>query len=220
MHYMFQIGRKLDRSFEGKASNLVDCCKKSAVKPVSLVASHFPGERRKPETGAYPSAISGFEQGHEETIMGSKMKFSCIKELRYLSLTYGGAFNGQSYGEFHNIGSITMFADYIVPEVLQQLLSARYSSSLSHVIIDNTSEIALGSEEEIELRDCAVYAAEKIREFIHKNNGNYVQYIAYLLIVQVTLNNSFDSVLNKLIFVCKLAFCPVFGWNVMFVVGV
>lgn len=38
-----KVGFELERSFDGKASNLVESCGKSAVKLVALIAQHFPG---------------------------------------------------------------------------------------------------------------------------------------------------------------------------------
>lgn len=84
-----------------------------------------------------------------------------------------GAFKGQDYGEFNDIGSITMFADYIVPAVLEQLGVLRYSPSLSN-LIESKKEICSGSEEEVELRACCVYAVEKIRDLVTKTSGKQV----------------------------------------------
>ena len=38
-----KVGYELERSFDGKASNLVESCAKSAVKLVAFIARHFPG---------------------------------------------------------------------------------------------------------------------------------------------------------------------------------
>lgn len=38
-----KVGAELEKCFDGKASNLVDSCGKSAAKLVELVARHFPG---------------------------------------------------------------------------------------------------------------------------------------------------------------------------------
>lgn len=81
-----------------------------------------------------------------------------------------GAFKGQNYGEFHDIKSITIFADYIVPAVLRELGILKYGSNLS-CSIDSSSEIVPGSEEEVEIRACSVYAVEKMRELINKKFG-------------------------------------------------
>lgn len=78
-----------------------------------------------------------------------------------------GAFKGENYGEFYDIKSITIFADYIVPAVLRELGILKYESSLC-CSIDSNSEIVPGSEEEVEIRACSVHAVEKMRELINK----------------------------------------------------
>lgn len=92
-----------------------------------------------------------------------------------------GAFKGQGYGEFYDIGSITMFADYVVPAVLEQLGVLKYSSRLAN-IIETNNEISSGSEEEVELRACSVYAVEKMRELIRIKSGKQVRAVCSLLI--------------------------------------
>lgn len=67
-----------------------------------------------------------------------------------------------------------MFADYIVPAVLQQLGVLKYSSSLASTI-EASSEIVPGSEEEVELRACSVYAVEKMRELLNIKSGKQVR---------------------------------------------
>ncbi|CAN0921938.1 Queuosine salvage protein, partial [Linum grandiflorum] len=84
-----------------------------------------------------------------------------------------GAFKGQGYGDFHDITSITIFADYIVPAVLRELGVLTYHSDLANVV-DSHSEITAGSEEEVELRACSIYAAEKMRDLIQLKSGNPV----------------------------------------------
>eukprot|EP01018_Ginkgo_biloba_P037482 Gb_09644 [translate_table: standard] len=81
-----------------------------------------------------------------------------------------GAFKGQGYGAFHDIGSITIFADYIVPAVLRQLGVLTYSPSLA-TIVDGNRELASGTEEEVEIRACTIYAVEKMRELIGTKVG-------------------------------------------------
>lgn len=90
-----------------------------------------------------------------------------------------GAFKGQSYGEFNDIGSITIMADYIIPAVLRQLGVLTYSSTLASTIEAN-SEIGPGSEEEVELRACSVHAVEKMRELISMKLGKQVWLIFFV----------------------------------------
>ncbi|KAL8099265.1 uncharacterized protein LOC141685505 [Apium graveolens] len=148
-----EVGFELEKSFEGKASKLVESCGKSAEKLVALVTRFFPGFR---DHTVY--------KGHQVFL---------YKRAQIFAADLWGAFKGKSYGEFQDIGSITMFADYIVPAVLQQLGVLRYSSSLASMI-ERGAELCSGSEEEIELRACSIYAVEKMREVLHKKVGKQV----------------------------------------------
>ncbi|KAH7533058.1 hypothetical protein FEM48_Zijuj04G0089600 [Ziziphus jujuba var. spinosa] len=84
-----------------------------------------------------------------------------------------GAFQGQGYGEFNDIRSITIMVDYIVPAVLQQLGMLKYSSKLAKLIVAN-NEIDSGSEEEVKLWTCSIYAMERMKELISKKSGKQV----------------------------------------------
>ncbi|PKI71297.1 queuosine salvage protein-like [Punica granatum] len=153
LRLLHEVGVELERSFGGKASNLVESSGKSAVKLVALVTRHFPGFR---DHSIY--------KGHQIFL---------YKRAQIFAADLWGAFKGQGYGELHDIGAITIFADYIVPAVLRQLGVLKYSSALASTIEAN-SEIASGSEEEVELRACSVYAVEKMRELLSKKLGKQV----------------------------------------------
>ncbi|GAB2282700.1 hypothetical protein Dimus_017238 [Dionaea muscipula] len=148
-----EVGNELEKSFGGKASILVSASGKSAVKLVGLLTSHFPGFR---DHSIY--------KGHQVFL---------YKRAQIFAADLWGAFKGQGYGEFSDIGSITMFADYIVPAVLRSLGVLRYSSSLSD-IIESSHEIGSGSEQEVELRACCIYAVEKMRDLIRIKSGKQV----------------------------------------------
>ncbi|KAH9663915.1 Queuosine salvage protein [Citrus sinensis] len=147
---LHEVGFELERNFGGKASNLVELCGKSAAKLVALVTRHFAGFR---DHSVY--------KGHQVFL---------YKRAQIFVADLWGAFKGQGYGEFYDIGSITMFADYVVPAVLEQLGVLKYSSRLAN-IIETNNEISSGSEEEVELRACSVYAVEKMRELIRIKSG-------------------------------------------------
>ncbi|KAK4393458.1 Queuosine salvage protein [Sesamum angolense] len=156
---MHEVGFELERSFDGKASKLVESCEKSAAKLVALITSHFPGFR---DHTVY--------KGHQIFL---------YKRAQIFAADLWGAFKGQGYGEFNDIESVTMFADYIVPAVLQQLGVLKFSPSLANMIESNR-EISSGSEEEVELRACSVHAVEEIRELINRKSGKQVP-MSYLL---------------------------------------
>lgn len=84
-----------------------------------------------------------------------------------------GAFRGQGYGEFKDVSSLTIMADYIVPAMLRQLGILKYSPTLASTI-DASGEIGPGTEEEVELRACSIHAVEKMRELISVKSGRQV----------------------------------------------
>lgn len=90
-----------------------------------------------------------------------------------------GAFRGQVYGEFKDISSLTIMADYIVPAMLRQLGILKYSPTLASTI-DASGEIGPGTEEEVELRACSIHAVEKMRELISVKSGRQVRSLLIL----------------------------------------
>lgn len=150
---MHEVGLELERSFGGEAANLVKSSGKSAVSLVALITKHFPGFR---DHSLY--------KGHQVFL---------YKRAQIFVADLWGAFKGKGYGNFYDISSITIFADYIVPAVLRQLGVLRYSSALSNSI-DSNDEIVSGSEEEVELRACSIHAVEKMRELMETKFGKQV----------------------------------------------
>ena len=58
------------------------------------------------------------------------------------------AFRGESYGKFVDIGKLTMFADYRVPQILVQLKVLEYSNELEKKIKEGVV-LEHGSVEEV-----------------------------------------------------------------------
>ncbi|WVZ66540.1 hypothetical protein U9M48_015744 [Paspalum notatum var. saurae] len=147
---LHEVGLELERSFGGQAANLVKSAGNSAAALIELITRHFPGFR---DHSLY--------KGHQVFL---------YKRAQIFVADLWGAFKGQSYGQFDDINSITIFADYIVPAVLRELGILKYGSNLS-CSIDSNSEIVPGSEEEVEIRACSIYAVEKMRDLISKKFG-------------------------------------------------
>ncbi|KAB5547889.1 hypothetical protein DKX38_011295 [Salix brachista] len=166
---LHEVGFELERSFGGKASNLVQSCGRSAAKLVATIASHFPDTLQGYLNNDSTMDVLGFRdhsvyKGHQIFL---------YKRAQIFAADLYGAFKGQGYGEFNDISSITIFADYIVPAMLWKLGVLKYSSALAS-IIESNKEIASGSEEEVELRACSIYAVEKMRDLISVKLGKQV----------------------------------------------
>ena len=77
------------------------------------------------------------------------------------------AFEEGGYGEFHDLDRLTIFADNMVPHVLRMDGILSYDEDLL-TRIEREELIPAGSEEEIEIRACAVHAAELIVRAINE----------------------------------------------------
>lgn len=71
------------------------------------------------------------------------------------------AFGGEGYGHFEDIDELTIFADNVVPNVLRVDGVLVYDPELA-ARIDRGELIPAGSPAEVEIRACAVHAAELI----------------------------------------------------------
>ncbi|RLM85249.1 UPF0553 protein-like [Panicum miliaceum] len=159
---LHEVGLELERSFGGQAANLVKSAGNSAATLIELITRHFPVQQLIGPClaiGLFPGSFT--LKGHQVFL---------YKRAQIFVADLWGAFKGQNYGEFHDINSITIFADYIVPAVLRELGILKYGSNLS-CSIDSNCEIVPGSEEEMEIRACSIYAVEKMRDLISKKFG-------------------------------------------------
>ena len=73
-----------------------------------------------------------------------------------------GRFGGQSYGTFRDLGALTIFADYKLPQMLRRFGALAYDDDLA-LRVDAREEIPPGSREEVEIRTATVWACELIR---------------------------------------------------------
>ena len=71
------------------------------------------------------------------------------------------AFDGKSFGAFDDVERLTIFADNLVPHVLRLDRVLVYDAGLVSRI-DAGELIAPGSEEEVEIRACALAAVERL----------------------------------------------------------
>ena len=74
-----------------------------------------------------------------------------------------GAFGGQGWGRYDDIGELTAFADYKLPQVLRELGILSYHPDLAERI-DRRQDLSAGSEEEIEIRAMTIWAAEALKK--------------------------------------------------------
>jgi hypothetical protein len=73
-----------------------------------------------------------------------------------------GALDGQGLGAFDDLGALTAFADYKVPQVLRRLGLLVYDDHLAG-LVDGRVELPPGSPEEVEIRAATIWGVEELR---------------------------------------------------------
>ncbi len=139
---LVELGEVLLRDFEGRPGRLVEAAGRSAVRLSGLLADRLASFR---DTAVYA---------------GREVWF--LKRAQILAADLHGAFEGRGWGAFRDMGALTAFADYKLPQVMRQLGILRYSPELA-ARVDRLEVLEPGSPEEVEIRACTVWAVEGIR---------------------------------------------------------
>ena len=147
--------------FHGLALNVVKQAMNSAAKLVDLMVAHFPGFR-------------------DQAVWKNRQVFFYKRAQIFVGdvwAAYGRQllpFGEQDHDRpaaFYDMGKLTMFADYRVPQQLRADKLLIVAPELSSAIEAGT-EIAPGSEEEVELRAGTVMAVEQLRDVMVSLGGS------------------------------------------------
>ncbi|XP_015416631.1 PREDICTED: UPF0553 protein C9orf64 homolog isoform X2 [Myotis davidii] len=138
-----ETGKILLEKFEGSFLNCVRKSEKSAQKLMHLVVENFPSYRD----------VTEFE--------GKRISF--YKRAQILVADTWSVLEGEGDGCFKDISSITMFADYRLPQVLVHLGALKYSEGLLEKLLKGEM-LSYGSRQEVEIRGCSLWCVELIRD--------------------------------------------------------
>jgi len=144
-----QTGGILAGKYNGQALNVVKTAKRSADKLVDLIVNDFPSFR-------------------DVTSFNGK-KIYILKRAQILAGDIWGALDGKGLGAFRDIGKLTCFADYKIPQILHYFGAIEYSPKLLKKIKAETL-IKAGSREEIEIRAGTIWAVEKIKQALPRQS--------------------------------------------------
>jgi Potential Queuosine, Q, salvage protein family len=133
---------------------LIDSANHSASRLVNLLVTHIP------------------DLNDTHPFHSKQVKFH--KRAQILVADLWAAFNGTSYGAFDDIDTLTMFADYRVPQMLHTLGCLWYSPRLESRI-KRKDELRSGEDVEIEIRGCSIWCVELIRREIGRRFGGEVE---------------------------------------------
>ncbi|XP_060559837.1 queuosine 5'-phosphate N-glycosylase/hydrolase-like isoform X2 [Ruditapes philippinarum] len=142
-----EAGRVLVEKYGGSVAKLVQRCGKSAQTMMKQVVKDFSSYRDETE----------FEG----------QKVAIYKRVQILIADIWACFEGQGYGEFHDIDTITMFADYRIPQALLYFGALQYSDELVEYL-KTPHLLKSGDRYEVEIRGCSIWATELINKETRK----------------------------------------------------
>lgn len=138
-------GDVLYHHFDCKPSNIIRQANGSAAMLVNLLVENF----------ANFQDITYFQD----------RQVRLLKRAQILVADLWACFQGTSYGSFSDIDSLTMFADYRIPQMLQSLNCLWYSPRLESMI-SRKQMLKSGGDLEVEIRGCSIWCVELIRREI------------------------------------------------------
>ncbi|BES93227.1 Protein of unknown function (DUF2419) [Nesidiocoris tenuis] len=153
---LLEVGATLLDKFGGSFENCVSLAKGNAKALLEIIIENFPC----------------FDDSCD--FLGKRVSFH--KRAQILVGDTWGFYKSQGIAKFDDIDSLTMFADYRVPQVLVALGILEYSEGLMNALKKNQL-LKPGCEYEIEIRGCAIRAVDLIvqalRKYMAEGDRNY-----------------------------------------------
>ncbi|HMM42228.1 MAG TPA: queuosine salvage family protein [Thermomicrobiales bacterium] len=143
MEHLREVGVALVERWEGTFLHAIRAARGSAPKLIAEVLRALPSFR--------------------DTVPWGQREARFYKRAQILVADVYGAFAGQGPGAFHDLDTLTAFADYKVPQVLRQFGVLSYAPELAERIA-RFELIPPESDEELEIRASTVWAVELLRQ--------------------------------------------------------
>lgn len=145
---LHEVGKVLLEKYEGDFANVIKSANQSASELLKIICEEFPCFR-------------------DEAIYNGQ-RVSILKRAQILVGDIYACFKGEGLGYFKDINeTITMFADYRVPQVLVHFGSLVYSDELMKDL-KNGKILQNGEEKEVEIRGASIYIVEEAKEMVLK----------------------------------------------------
>ncbi len=160
--------KRAGASVESGVERLIGAAGGSAARLVELVVERFPSFNdvvAAPDWLASPLAATD----------GLRGEIRFYKRAQIFAADLHGAFGGAGLGAFHDLHTLTAFADYKVPQVLRHLGVLTYAPALA-TRIARRELLPAGSREEIEIRAATVWACELLRRALAERGQTVAAY--------------------------------------------
>lgn len=161
-----EAGKVLTDKFEGFVKNMVDAAHGSAQALVQMLVDNFSSYNDAVSTsGVFTTGNNAEGAAQQEAVEteGAMNELCFFKRAQIFVADVWACFATTNQYSFPDISSLTMFADYRVPQVLTWLHTIEYSDELQ-AMLHRGEELPPGDRREIEIRGCAIHAVELIRK--------------------------------------------------------
>ncbi|CAL4069043.1 unnamed protein product, partial [Meganyctiphanes norvegica] len=135
------VGEKLIEKYDGSFLNVLKLAEGSAMKLVKLIMDEF--------------------EPFRDTAVIEGQEVALLKRAQIVAADIWMLYCGQDLGSFADIDSLTMFADYRVPQAMVHFGALKYSTSLMNKL-ENEYLFKSGEREEVEIRGASIHATELI----------------------------------------------------------
>jgi hypothetical protein len=156
---LHEIAQVLDDKYQGSFVNCLKQSNKSAQKLLQIVTEEF--------------------KCFDDTAEYNGKTVSIHKRAQILVADLWQLFEGQGQCAFDDIDTITMFADYRVPQSLQYFGVFQYSSELL-AFLKTDQMLPSGDSREVEIRGCSIEATKRIVDKVNvslKKDGKKINAI-------------------------------------------
>lgn len=141
---LHEVGKKLLEKYDGDFVNVLISANGSAKRLLEIIVAEFPCFRDEAVYNGQPVAI----YKRAQILVGDVYAFT----------------RGEGHGNFKDLNeSITMFADYRVPQVLVHFGALAYSEELMNDL-KNDKLLENGEPKEVEIRGASIYIVEVAKE--------------------------------------------------------
>jgi hypothetical protein len=155
LQHLREVGMQLLARWDGEFLRAIDGAHGSAPKLIHSVLNAFPSFR--------------------DVAKWNRHDIYFYKRAQILIADLYGAFEGQGPGAFHNLETLTAFADYKVPQMLRRFGVIEYSLDLARSV-DRYALIPADSDEEIEIRAATIWGVELIRQALARRGHDMPSY--------------------------------------------
>lgn len=142
-----EVGRVLQEKYEGQFVQAIQQANNNAVELVQMLVGNFP---------SFNDVVR---------YRGREVRF--FKRAQICVADISSAFDGKQWGAFTNLHTLTIFADYKLPQILRHYGILAYHPTLT-MQIDNQQVLEQGSEEEVEIRAATIWACELLRRAMQR----------------------------------------------------